>query len=90
MEILKKLHYELWFYNVWGNFEVWDKYCVDPDFAIMLNFTNRQIIQILVDCGHLKKSVLTNNNIEINRNSGNIYLVDVDLGFCLCGLILTV
>lgn len=38
---MKALHYELWFYDVWGNeeegFWVNDRFCVDRDFIIMSN-----------------------------------------------------
>lgn len=38
---MKTLHYELWFYDVWGNeedgFDVNNRYCANRDFVIMTN-----------------------------------------------------
>ena len=38
---MKTLHYELWFYDVWGNekdgFEINDRHCIDRDFIIKSN-----------------------------------------------------
>jgi len=105
---MKALHYELWFYDVWGNeqdgFEVNDRHCVNRDFIIMSNPkvynrgtpqqftdfspTNKQVLRALVNAGYLKESALT-ADIEIDGDGENIYLTDVDAGYCpLCELIL--
>jgi len=105
---MKALHYELWFYDVWGNeqdgFEVNDRHCADRDFVIMSNPkvynrgtsqqftdfapTDKQVLQSLVNAGHLKESALS-ADIEINGDDEHIYLTDVDAGYYpLCELIL--
>ena len=105
---MKALHYELWFYDVWGNKEegFWanNRNCEDRDFIIMSNPkiynrgtsqqfvdfcpTDKQILQALVNAGHLKESAPT-ADIEIESDGENIYLTDVGAGYCpLCELIL--
>ena len=105
---MKAFHYELWFYDVWGNakdgFEVNDRSCSNRDFVILsnpktynrgktgqftaFNPTDQQVLQALVKAGELKESALT-ADIEIEGDGENMYLVDIDAGYCpLCELIL--
>lgn len=61
---MKALHYELWFYDVWGNkeegFTVNDRHCVNRDFVIMSNpkVYNRGTPRQFVDFSPTDKQIL--------------------------------